>query len=112
MWKENLEEIRNSISDAISDFKFPEKLYFRYGKEGEWYEWWHRKRGIVVQKFEENWQIFFLNGEIVRIPTFKVGKNVDRVVAFRNLESVKEFLSELLGTKIEFENKNQKGGKK
>ena len=60
MWKENLEEIRNSISDAI----------------------------------------------------FKVGKNVDRVVAFRNLESVKEFLKELLGTKIEFENKNQKGGKK
>jgi len=105
MWAENLEEIRNSVSDAVSDFKFPEKLRFKYEKdnEREWYEWWNGKRGIVIQKFkkEELWQVFFLNGEVIRIPTFKVREGVDRVVAFRNLKNVKEFLRELLNAEVE-----------
>ncbi|RUM29612.1 MAG: hypothetical protein DSY32_03030 [Aquifex sp.] len=125
MWIERLEEIRSSISDAISDFNFPEKLYFRYGKDGkrEWYEWWNGKKGIVIQKFKEEryWQVFFLNGEIIRIPTFKVREGVDRVVAFRNLKNTKKFLKELLKVEIEFENvkrelsapsQTRKGGKK
>lgn len=95
------------VSDV--DFSlYPKNIKLVHGEDErrEWYEWWKRKNGIVIQRIkpEPYWYIFFLQGDKAR--TVHVRSNKDEVF----VGSPEECLEALkkLGFKPELEVKRKR----
>jgi len=76
----------NYIVKGIDLSKFPKKLLLKYGRDGsrEWWEFWHRQKGVVIQRCSDGYpyHIFFVDGDVVRVLEQEVPKDEKhRVIA-------------------------------
>lgn len=74
--------------------EFPKDLTLTHGKEGdrEWWEWWERGKGIVIQRYAPRpYYIYFITGETIRV--LKVDEYV--TAAFTDIHSAVKALEEL-----------------
>jgi len=66
---------------------FPEDITLTYGLDGEreYYEYWRRRKGIVIQRATRTsyYYIFFIDGEAIRTyktPEIKAYKTIDEAI--------------------------------
>jgi hypothetical protein len=66
---------------------FPEDITLTYGSDGEreYYEYWRRRKGIVIQRGTRTsyYYIFFIDGEAIRTyktPEIKAYKTIDDAI--------------------------------
>jgi hypothetical protein len=66
---------------------FPEDITLTYGSDGEreYYEYWRRRKGIVIQRATRTsyYYIFFIDGEAIRTyktPEIKAYKTIDDAI--------------------------------
>jgi len=74
--------------------KFPKRMELKYGREGEreWYEWYDRRRAVVIQRFgSEPFSIFFIDGSVIRVLEIEDMK----VFMAESIEEAKKALEDL-----------------
>jgi hypothetical protein len=66
---------------------FPEEITLTHGVEGEreWFEYWRRNKGIVIQRNTSRspWLIFFIDGEAIRTyktPDIKTYETIEEAI--------------------------------
>ena len=80
--------------------------YVGNSRKRQWYEIWKGKKGIVIQRFSGHpWAIFFIDGDIVRTPSYRAknhsGKWVDVMPVFTSVEQAVDFLKSTFGINAE-----------
>jgi len=93
--------------DMVSDYlevkdinldEFPKNIHLKYGRGGnrEWYEFWHNRKGIVIQRIRPHpYYVFFIDGKVIRTLKLRSGW---AFVAYNIKDAVKAL--EALGFKV------------